>query len=94
MAYMIYDNFKIRGTGEALLDFTDLLRVQLKNDNVQGFDTKWNELLLSMTKKSRCIDVGTLICKKQPQYSEEFKPPMALCLQETVPKEKRPDILD
>ena len=37
IAYMIYDYFKINGTGEALLDFNDLLRVQLKNDNVQGF---------------------------------------------------------
>ena len=25
-------------TGEALLDFNDLLRIQLKNDNVQGPD--------------------------------------------------------
>ena len=31
-------------------DFNDLLRVQLKTDNVQGFDTKWGEVLVSMTK--------------------------------------------
>ena len=40
IANMIHDYFKISGTGEALLEFNDLLRVQLKNDNVQGFDTK------------------------------------------------------
>ena len=39
------DSFKISGTGEALVDFNDLLRVQLKNDNVQGFDTKLDEVL-------------------------------------------------
>ena len=49
IAYMIHDYFKISGTGEALLDFNDLSRVHLKNDNVQG-DTKWDEVLLSMTK--------------------------------------------
>ena len=40
---MIYDHFKISETGEALLDFNDLLSVQLKSDNVQRFDTKWDE---------------------------------------------------
>ena len=40
--YMIYENFKVSGTGESLLDFNDLQRVQLKYDNVQGFHTKWD----------------------------------------------------
>ena len=52
ITYMTFDSFKISGTGEALLDFNDLLRVQLKNDIVQYFDTKWDEVLLSMTKVS------------------------------------------
>ena len=47
---MINDNFKITGTSEAFLDFNDPLRVQLKNDNVQGFDTKWSEVRLSMSR--------------------------------------------
>ena len=50
IAYMTYDNFKISGTSEALLNFTDLLRVQLKNGNLRGFDSKWDEVLLSMAK--------------------------------------------
>ena len=49
-ANRVYDNFKISGTGEALSDFNDLPRVQLKNDDVQGLDTKWDEVLFSMTK--------------------------------------------
>ena len=52
IAYLIGDNFNISGTGEALLDFNDQLGVQLKNDNVQGFDTKWDEVLLSLNDKS------------------------------------------
>ena len=48
---MFYDNFKTFGTSEALHDVNDLLRVQLKNDNVQGFETKCDEVLLAMTKK-------------------------------------------
>ena len=47
IAWMIHDNFKISGTGEPLLDFNDLLRVDFKYDNMQGFDTKWDEVPLS-----------------------------------------------
>ena len=50
IAYMICEYFKVSGTREPLLDDHDQLRVQLKNENVQGFDTKWDEVLLSMTK--------------------------------------------
>ena len=32
---------KISGEGAAILDLGDLLKVELKNDNVQAFDTKW-----------------------------------------------------
>ena len=48
IANMICDN--VSGTREALLDFNDLRRGQLKNDNVQGFDTQWDEVLLSTIK--------------------------------------------
>ena len=65
IANMIYDNFKISETGEALLDNIDLLRVQLDNDNVQGFDTKWDG------------DILEKWYKKQPHFSEDLKPLMA-----------------
>ena len=71
IACMIYDNFKISGTGEALLDFFDLLRLQLKNDNVQGFDTKQDEVLLSMQEFPRKICWN--FAQPQLQNSEELK---------------------
>ena len=46
---MIYDFFEISGDNEAILDFRDLLKVQSKNDNVQAFDTKWDEVLSAVT---------------------------------------------
>ena len=46
---MICDYVKISGTGEALLDYNVPMRVQLEGDHVQGFDTKWDGVLLSMT---------------------------------------------
>ena len=44
---MIYDYFKISGNMRSSCNA--LLRVQLKNDNVQGFDPTCEEVLLSMT---------------------------------------------
>ena len=36
------------GTIESILDFTDLMNVTLRGHDVQGPDTKWNEVLLSV----------------------------------------------
>ena len=40
------------GTGahDAVLDYADLFSITLRNDDVQEFDTRWDEILLSMTK--------------------------------------------
>ena len=35
---------------DAVLDYADLYSVTLHDDNVQEFDSRWNEVLLSMTK--------------------------------------------
>ena len=50
IAFIICAYFKVSGTGQAILDFTDLMKVTLQGDSVQGFDTKWDETLLSMNK--------------------------------------------
>ena len=49
VARMIYDFFKISGDNRAILDFRDLSKVHLKTDNVQAFDTKWNEVFSAVT---------------------------------------------
>ena len=43
--YGIYDHFWVRGTHESILDFTDLMSVSLRGDDVQGFHTRWDEVL-------------------------------------------------
>ena len=45
---MIYDYF--RATGQSVLEFSDLMGMSLRGDNVQGFETTWDEVLLSMKK--------------------------------------------
>ena len=38
------------GAHDTVLDYADLFSVPLHDDNVQEFDTRWNEVLLSLTK--------------------------------------------
>ena len=45
---MIYDYFRVTGAHDTVLDYADLFT--LRNDDVQECDTRWDEILLSMSK--------------------------------------------
>ena len=45
IAFMIYDFFRVTGAHDAVLDYADLFH----DDNVQEIDTRWDEVLLSMS---------------------------------------------
>ena len=47
---MIYDHFRVTRDHDTVLDYADLVTITLRNDNVQDFDTRWDEIFLSMTK--------------------------------------------
>ena len=47
---MIYDYFRVTGAHDTVLDNADLFSVALRDNNVQEFDTRWDEVLLSMSK--------------------------------------------
>ena len=47
---MIYDFFRVTGAHDTVLDCADLLSGNPHDDNIQEFDTRWDEVLLSMTK--------------------------------------------
>ena len=50
IAVMIYDYFRVTGAHDTVLDYADLFSVTLRDDNVQESDTRWDEILLSMSK--------------------------------------------
>ena len=50
IAFMIYDYFRVTGAHDTVLDYADLFSITLRNDDVQEFDTRWDEVLLSMPK--------------------------------------------
>ena len=49
-AYMIFDYFRVTGAHDTVLDYAALFSITLLNDDVQEFDTRWDEILLSVTK--------------------------------------------
>ena len=48
-AYLIYEYFRVIGANDSVENYADLLTVVLRNDDIQEFDSKWDEFLLSMT---------------------------------------------
>ena len=47
---MICDHFRVTGSHDSSENYTDLFTIVLRNDDVQEFDSKWDGILLSMTK--------------------------------------------
>ena len=50
IAFMIYDYFRVTGVHDTFLDSADLFSITLRNDDVQELDTRWDEILWSLTK--------------------------------------------
>ena len=54
------------------LDYADLYPVTLRDDSVQDFDTRWDEVLLSMSKVPS-DDVLESLCKLRIRESAQLK---------------------
>ena len=47
---MIYDYFRVTGAHDTVSDYADSFSITLRDDNIQEFDTRWDEVLLSVSK--------------------------------------------
>ena len=50
IAYLIYEYFRVTGANDSVENYADLFTTALRNDDIQEFDSKLDEILLSMTK--------------------------------------------
>ena len=48
---MIHEYFKVSDTDESVLDFNEILKVELKNYNVHSFNTRWEEPIIAMKRQ-------------------------------------------
>ena len=50
IAYLVYDYFRVTGSHDSVENYADLFTIRLRNGDIQEFDSKWDGILLSMTK--------------------------------------------
>ena len=50
IAYLIYENFRVTRANDSVGNYADVVTIGLRNDSIQEFDSKWDGILLSLTK--------------------------------------------
>ena len=87
---MIYEYFRVTGANDSVENYADLFTIALRNDDVQEFDSKWGENLLSMT-KIRPDDILEGLYKLRIRESEKLKTVLELYDLEIHQKKLGPD---
>ena len=90
IAYLIYEYFRVTGTDDSVENYTDLFTIALRNDDIQVFDSKWDGILLSMTKIPH-DDILEGLYKLRIRESEKFNTALELYDLETHQKKLGPD---
>ena len=90
IAYLIYEYFRVSGANDSVENYADLLTIVLRNDDIQEFDSKWDGILLSMT-KIPSDDILEGLYKLRIRESEKLKNVMELYDLETHEKKLGPD---
>ena len=89
IAYMIYDYFRVTGAHDTVLDHADSFSITLRNDDVQEFDTRWDEIPVSMTKIPP-DDILESLYKLRVRESDQLKTVLELYDMEIRQKISRP----
>ena len=72
IAYLIYEYFRVTGANDSVDNYADLFTVVLRNDDFQEYDSKWDEILLSMT-QIPSDDILERLYKLRIRESEKLK---------------------
>ena len=72
IAYLIYEQFRVTGTDSSVETYTDLFTIAVRNGDIQEFDSKWDGILLSMT-KIPSDDILEGLYKLRKRESEKLK---------------------
>ena len=87
---MIYDYFRVTGAHDTVLDYADLFSVTLRDNNVQEFGTKWDDVLLPMSKISS-DDILESLYKLRTRESDQLKTVLELYDMEIHQKTSMPN---
>ena len=72
VAYLISEYFRVTGVHDSVENYADLFTIALRNDDIQEFDSKWDGILLSMTKITS-DDILECLYKLRIPESEKLK---------------------
>ena len=90
IAYLIHEYFRVTGANDSVENYADLFTVVLRNDDIQEFDSKWDEILLSMT-QIPCDDILEGLYKLKIREFEKVKIVLELYNMEIHQKKAGPD---
>ena len=90
IAYLIYEYFRVTGANDSVENYADLFTNSLRNDDIQEFDSKWDGILLSMT-KIPSDDILEGLYKLRIRESEKLKIVLELYNMEIHQKNSGPD---
>ena len=87
---MIYEQFRVTGANDSVENYADLFTISLRNDDIQEVDSKWDGILLSMTKIPP-DDILEGLYKLRIRESQKLKTVLELYDLETYQKKLGPD---
>ena len=90
IAYLMYEYFRVTGANDSVENCADLFTLVLRNDDIQEFDSKWDEILLSMT-QIPSDDILEGLYKLRIRESEKLKTVLELYNMEIHQKKAGPD---
>ena len=90
IAYLICEYFQVTGANDSVENYADLFTIVLRNDDIQEFDSKWDGILLSMTKIPP-DDILEELYKSRIRESEKLKTVLELYDLEIHQKKAGPD---
>ena len=90
ITYLIYEYFRVTGANDSVENYADLFTISLRNDDIQEFDSKWDGILLSMTKIPH-DDILEGLYKLRIRVSEKLKTGLELNNMEIHQKKAGPD---
>ena len=89
IASLIYEYFRVAGANDSVENYADLFTSVIRNDDIQEFDSKWDGILLSMT-KIPSDDILEGLYKLRIRVSEKLKTVLELCNMEIHQKKAGP----
>ena len=90
IAYLFYEYFRVTGANDYVENFADLVTIAVRNEDIQEFDSKWDGILLSMTKITSA-DILERLYKLRIRESGKLKTVLELYNMEIHQKKAGPD---